>query len=119
MPFGKQPSFHRFETGPDTANWLGPWRFQPGGSGIAASTSYIVAHNLMRAFQGLNIAYRLHRIIAGQLHQEPPLQKPPKKVVVKAGRFPYLFLQMHRVGARVNRFYPENACTGKVQQTTN
>jgi len=47
-----------------------------------------------------------------------PSKNPTKKVVVKAGRFPYFFLQMHRVGAGVNGFYPENACTEKVQQTT-
>jgi hypothetical protein len=40
------------------------------------------------------------------LHQTPA-RKKPKKVVVKPYDFPYFFLQMHRVGAGVNGFYPE------------
>ena len=38
-------------------------------------------------------------------HTSP--QKNPKKVVVKSPGFPYFFLQMHRLGAGVNGFYPE------------
>jgi hypothetical protein len=34
----------------------------------------------------------------------------PKKLIVKPFGFPYQCEQMHRVGAGINRFYPESVC---------
>ena len=118
-PFGKQPSFHRFENWPGYGKLAWP---------LALPTRRIrqrcpnfihscpqIDESVPRPEHCVSVApnYRL----ASCTNDRP--SKNPKKVVVKAGRFPYFFLQMHRVGAGVNGFYPENACTGKVQQTTN
>jgi hypothetical protein len=55
-----------------------------------------------------------------ELHQTQP-RRNPKKVVVKSHGFPYLFQQMHRVGAGVNGIYPEMHVPKKYnnQTTTN
>jgi hypothetical protein len=107
MPFGKQPSFHRLETAPDSANWLGLCRLQHGKFGHRCPNFVQELPTIEKNIPSLNIGTLLHRIIVELVASKSAPQKKPKKVVVKPRGFPYLFLQMHRIGAGVNGFYPE------------